>query len=124
MFFLFIMNLIKLFKLAILLFFIYYCGFYLSKTIDYLFEPCDILNNHYHMMFEIVSEFTIAFIIYILINKYLMKKYSKDIYNYIQIRNKDFIQSLAATAFSYGIYKNLDTCFENARFLKNKFFNT
>ena len=122
MFFLFIMNPKNIFKLAILLIFTYYCGFYLSKLIDYLFEPCDILNNHYHMMFEIVSEFTIAFIIYILVNKYLMKKYSSELHNYIQIMNKDFIQSLAATAFSYGIYKNLDTCFENARFLKNKFF--
>ena len=75
-------------------------------------------------MFEVVSEFTIAFIIYILVNKYLMKKYSNELHNYIKIINKDFIQSLAATAFSYGIYKNLDTCFENARFLKNKFFNT
>ena len=53
-----------------------------------------------------------------------MKKYSNELHNYIKIINKDFIQSLAATAFSYGIYKNLDTCFENARFLKNKFFNT
>ena len=124
MFFLFIMNLKNILKLVILLIFTYYCGFYLSKLIDYLFEPCDIFNNHYHMMFEVVSEFTIAFIIYILVNKYLMKKYSNELHNYIKIINKDFIQSLAATAFSYGIYKNLDTCFENARFLKNKFFNT
>ena len=124
MFFLFIMNVKNILKLAILLIFTYYCGFYLSKLIDYLFEPCDIFNNHYHMMFEVVSEFTIAFIIYILVNKYLMKKYSNELHNYIKIINKDFIQSLAATAFSYGIYKNLDTCFENARFLKNKFFNT
>ena len=52
MFFLFIMNLKNILKLAILLIFTYYCGFYLSKLIDYLFEPCDIFNNHYQWFFN------------------------------------------------------------------------
>ena len=110
-------NLIKFIILCIL---VYYSGFYLSKIIDYLFAPCDFKKHHYNLMFELVSEFTIVFIIYIIINKYIFKKYDKNIYNIVQFRNKEFIQSFLATSFSYGIYKNLDTCFENFRFLKNK----
>lgn len=116
-------TIIKLLKLGLLILIIYYFGFYLSKLIDTLFSPCDIYNHHYSLLFEIVSEFAIAFIIYILINKYFMKHYGKYFYKFVLLRNKEFIQSILATAFSYGIYKNLDTCFENARFLQKKFFN-
>jgi len=122
MFFLFIMVLKKLLILGIFMIIIYYSGFYLSKLIDHLFSPCDIHNHHYHMLFEIISEFSIAFIIYIIISKYLMKHYAYIFYDIIQLRNKEFLQSILAASFSYGIYKNLDTCFENARFLKKRFF--
>ena len=117
------MKYINLIKFILLLVIIYYFGFYLSKLIDYLFSPCDYQRHHYHLMFELVSEFSIAFIIYIILNKYLFKKYNKEIYKIIKFRNKDFIQSFMATAFSYGIYKNLDTCFENFRFIKDRFMN-
>ena len=113
----------KIIRLVLLSIIIYYFGYYLSKLIDYLFSPCDIYKHHYTLMFDIVSEFVIAFIIYIIINKYIYKKYSGILYKLIPLSNKNIVQSILTTAFSYGIYKNLDTCFENIRFLRNKFIN-
>ena len=102
----------------ILLFYIY--GLVLSKIIDYIFPDID-TKHDYIIILETLFEITITYLIFFIIQKYIIKVLKKIFLN-INILYPEFMDIIFMLVFSSGLFSYLSKYSNKIIYLKNKYY--
>ena len=101
----------------ILLFYIY--GLVLSKIIDYIFPDID-TKHDYIIILETLFEITITYLIFFMVQTYIIKVFKK-LFENINIIYPDFMDIILLLVFSSGIFNYLSKYSNKIVYLKDKY---